>query len=327
MRVATANCLISITLAACFTQQASAVLRSQKQRADPPLKASNDGAIAQSSSSIVSWRDKVNPLEKVGKGMKDMKDIAKEKATRPGPKRPMMDSIEVMRAMMCWGRPKLIEHEKCMKWMTDNCQEETTGEGYCKKLRRYVKAECRKGVQKACNYAKDMGIKVNDAEQIAANDEDGDGVPDSEDAFPDNPLESKDSDGDGVGDNMDEFPYDPSCNKEGDVCKGVPAKPSGIGGAVAAAPSPASAPAPAGSGLTMSESNPLPSQGFDEFSNTWVSHDDGTTMTGDWRREWPKADKTEDESVASICEKNPKLAWCKLKLSKKARKQYASSHP
>ncbi|MFT6387093.1 MAG: subtilisin family serine protease [Cellvibrionaceae bacterium] len=41
-------------------------------------------------------------------------------------------------------------------------------------------------------------------------DTDGDGVPDSEDAFPTDPTESEDSDGDGVGDNADAFPSDPS---------------------------------------------------------------------------------------------------------------------
>lgn len=39
-------------------------------------------------------------------------------------------------------------------------------------------------------------------------DTDGDGVPDSQDAFPNDPLESVDSDGDGVGDNSDPFPND-----------------------------------------------------------------------------------------------------------------------
>ena len=40
-------------------------------------------------------------------------------------------------------------------------------------------------------------------------DVDGDGFPDSKDAFPDNPTEWKDSDGDGVGDNSDSDPEDP----------------------------------------------------------------------------------------------------------------------
>ena len=41
-------------------------------------------------------------------------------------------------------------------------------------------------------------------------DTDGDGVPDSEDAFPEDPTETLDTDGDGVGDNKDAFPEDPS---------------------------------------------------------------------------------------------------------------------
>ncbi|MFK8017293.1 MAG: PA14 domain-containing protein, partial [Gammaproteobacteria bacterium] len=41
-------------------------------------------------------------------------------------------------------------------------------------------------------------------------DSDGDGVPDTLDAFPNDPNETMDSDGDGIGDNADPFPNDPS---------------------------------------------------------------------------------------------------------------------
>jgi len=41
-------------------------------------------------------------------------------------------------------------------------------------------------------------------------DTDGDGVPDSEDAFPEDPAEWKDSDGDGIGDNADQDPNHPA---------------------------------------------------------------------------------------------------------------------
>ena len=51
-----------------------------------------------------------------------------------------------------------------------------------------------------------------------APDSDGDGVPDDEDAFPNDPNETVDSDGDGVGDNGDAFPNDPneSTDTDGD---------------------------------------------------------------------------------------------------------------
>ena len=41
-------------------------------------------------------------------------------------------------------------------------------------------------------------------------DDDGDGVPNDQDEFPDNPNETTDTDGDGVGDNGDAFPNDPN---------------------------------------------------------------------------------------------------------------------
>ncbi|PZP59144.1 MAG: hypothetical protein DI597_16950 [Pseudoxanthomonas spadix] len=45
-------------------------------------------------------------------------------------------------------------------------------------------------------------------------DSDGDGVPDDEDAFPNDPTETKDSDGDGIGDNADTAPNDPNNGKD-----------------------------------------------------------------------------------------------------------------
>ncbi len=44
---------------------------------------------------------------------------------------------------------------------------------------------------------------------VEATDSDGDGVPDSDDAFPNDPNESADSDDDGTGDNADQCPGDP----------------------------------------------------------------------------------------------------------------------
>jgi len=47
-------------------------------------------------------------------------------------------------------------------------------------------------------------------------DSDGDGVPDSADAFPNDPSETTDSDGDGIGDVADAFPDDPTKGGDGD---------------------------------------------------------------------------------------------------------------
>lgn len=47
-------------------------------------------------------------------------------------------------------------------------------------------------------------------------DSDRDGVPDRDDAFPNDPTETVDSDGDGVGDNSDAFPNDPTETRDSD---------------------------------------------------------------------------------------------------------------
>ena len=63
----------------------------------------------------------------------------------------------------------------------------------------------------------DTGTDLEGGEELPA-DSDGDGILDSEDAFPTDSSESVDSDGDGVGDNSDVFPDDPteSADSDGD---------------------------------------------------------------------------------------------------------------
>ncbi len=53
-------------------------------------------------------------------------------------------------------------------------------------------------------------------------DIDGDGAANGDDAFPNDPRESRDSDGDGVGDNADAFPNDPTRSKAGDGKASIP---------------------------------------------------------------------------------------------------------
>jgi len=256
-----------------------------------------------------------------GKHIEKSRDAFRRAQRGPGyygdAKKPMMDDVEVARMMMCWGRQHLLDHEDCMAWMVANCKEETTGHGYCRKLRRYVKVKCAKGNVKGCAYAKKLGLEMNgDPEQSDPFDQDGDGVKDSEDAFPDNPIESKDSDGDGIGDNTDKYPKDPTRAHPGEK----PGAPS-----PAAAMPPAAAPSPA-TGLSMDAKFPLPSQGYNEHSIDYVAHEDGVTMTKDWRGEWPMSDGSEEDSIDDICDKQPNHAWCRLKQSRGARQDYARSH-
>jgi hypothetical protein len=80
----------------------------------------------------------------------------------------------------------------------------------------------------AYQYDEDGQAVLSDAEQfeivIPFLDSDGDGVTDSDDAFPNDSTETTDSDGDGVGDNYDAFPNDPDQTVESDdeISESVP---------------------------------------------------------------------------------------------------------
>ncbi len=62
----------------------------------------------------------------------------------------------------------------------------------------------------------DKSLTWNVKVTVTELDSDGDGTPDGDDAFPNDPKESKDSDKDGVGDNADAFPRDPKETKDSD---------------------------------------------------------------------------------------------------------------
>jgi len=124
-------------------------------------------------------------------------------------KKPLMSNINVMRTEMCWRRPKLMEHEKCMKFLGLHCLKGSTGKGICKGFRKKVAAACKDKTGKTpelqalqCDLDKDLNVKEDTRDPNG--DDDGDGMPNSEDLFPDDPNEWEDSDMDGVGDNADD---------------------------------------------------------------------------------------------------------------------------
>merc|ERR1719324_240046 len=151
-------------------QHTSNLVKEKKE--NPPQNDKDLEAIMKEADSIskgvAKATDDLKKLQNKGKEKEEPKDEEKQpkneekqqKDEDTNPKRKAMDPVEAFRAMMCWGRKNLLDHEKCMEWMTKNCRKETTGEGYCKKLRRYVKSKCRRGSQKACDYAKDLGIDM-----------------------------------------------------------------------------------------------------------------------------------------------------------------------
>lgn len=170
----------------------------------------------------------------------------------PDDDKPLMERVDILRGHLCKMRSHLIDHPTCMEWLVKKCAAYRTGEGVCKYTRTYVKELCLEGSEKACDYARRLGIDIQrppgkqEVEAIKDQDPedyDDDGYKDSEDAFPHDTFEWKDSDGDGVGDNTDAAPFDPNCHTA--PCSPSPAPGPGPGLAPAAPQAPASAAAKA----------------------------------------------------------------------------------
>jgi len=96
--------------------------------------------------------DPLKPIKKMGDKTKELgKAVGKSLESR----------INIMRGEMCWQQLKIIDHDSCMKWLVEECAtEHSFGTGLCEKVRTKVKEECGKKHEKACGYAKQLGIDV-----------------------------------------------------------------------------------------------------------------------------------------------------------------------
>lgn len=122
----------------------------------------------------------------------------------------VMGAINRMRCEVCWARPTLLEHTKCVKFLAKICKEGKDGDGQCDDVCQKFKALLTKSCydeslptpQAWCDlheYIWGEPPKRPDSDE----DKDADGVPNKQDEFPADPSESVDTDGDGVGDNAD----------------------------------------------------------------------------------------------------------------------------
>lgn len=106
---------------------------------------------------------KMNPLEKISAEAGDNLDDAAEAGDDAVEERedmPVMKGISRFRVQMCLGRPTLIDHEKCMKFMTKKCEEKSTGQGLCLEFFDYLEKHCKAGDKGACESLKELGELV-----------------------------------------------------------------------------------------------------------------------------------------------------------------------
>lgn len=143
----------------------------------------------------------------------------------------LMDAINTMRCSVCWARPTILTHTKCVKFLTKTCKAGKVCGDTCNKFLALLQKRCwdpnDPKAQDRCDLYK--YITGKDCPEPNAEDTDGDGHPDDADAFPEDPKEWSDKDGDGVGDNSDPdrdgdgvnndedaFPDDPKETKDSD---------------------------------------------------------------------------------------------------------------
>lgn len=257
-----------------------------------------------------------------------------------GGDREMMPVPDVLRSMMCWGKPDLLEDERCMKYMEEQCSEYTTGQGLCERLQDWVSKECVQGSENdelACKYAEKLGVQdkaVQEKQQQIAKEKAEKERKAQEKEEEGKTQETADRPAPAPAPAAAPGPAAPAGPPDGLAVPApapasaapapAPAEPAAppaaapAGAAPAPAPvaspaaSPASAPGPSPSWVRpqpqeeakLNKAVPpegLPEQGMNGHSQNWVKHKDGSTQTSDWDKEWPMNDETEEESTARIC--------------------------
>lgn len=264
----------------------------------------------------------------------------------PDSEKKAMDPIEKFRAQMCVKRDDLIDHSKCMKWLIDKCQEETSG-GSCDKLEGLLIKVCKdidnEDHQQACNYAQEYGMKIIFKKKWQYMI-----VPAPAGAVAPAPAPVV------LAPAPAPVAVAPSpvavASAPAPVVAAAPAPVNNLRTTtqvLAPAPAPASVPAPAATltttkapvvpetpttttstvwhaqkvevegKLTYTKINrPLNVQGFSEHSDTKVQYDDNS-HSADWRGEWPQNKDSKMESLRKICESQPDNDWCQRNVPKK----------
>jgi len=236
---------------------------------------------------ILDAIDKAIPEPESTRESKD-KDTKKDVEPTQKPQ-PRMDAITIMRGEMCLGRGNLIGHSSCMDWLVSECTTKSAGTGLCKRVRAHVKKECIAKNEKACDYAKVLGIDIPKEEtttaapvttpapvQEKAPEKDAKKAPEKEAKAPASAAKKEE----GTPAPKQEAPA-PKAKKDKAEPKKEEAK-------------------PASKGEPAKYEDPVAKDGLQSqgFSGKMVEHSDGKTVTRDWGKEYGNGEATEPKSGA-----------------------------
>jgi hypothetical protein len=228
-----------------------------------------------------------NPLDILKKEAGDLFKKGKERI-----KKPIMGSISRFRLMMCHGRPNLLSHEACMKFMTEKCMEKSTGEGGCEKYKNYLIDNCKDGSEVACDHATRMGLDVGGKKEEKVEEEEKQEEEKVEEEEKQEPQ------------NVTNITQAAAPNSS------IPANRSNVSEEVVVVVNATES----ATGIDK-KLRGLPEAGFNEYGNGTVLHTN-TTGTQDWLDERPHPRvETDDEAKYRTCKAQSEETlslWCKL---------------
>mmetsp|Transcript_4424 Transcript_4424/g.8608 ORF Transcript_4424/g.8608 Transcript_4424/m.8608 type:complete len:331 (-) Transcript_4424:44-1036(-) len=275
----------------------------------------------------------VDPIRKVMEGVNDHAKKMEEAMNRDDEEKTMMDPIEIFRAEMCLHRDALIKHEKCLRWMIEVCQHETSGAGSCKALQKYLVNVCmhdedEKASREACMFAKKLGVGEKMEEEAKEET-----VTTSEPTEAPKPSEEPEAETPAPEEEKEPAPKEETTTAEpATTAKPVETKeepevaaekePEKVE-ARKVEPTTTEKPAPLSSATKApvapfpkevdysKKERALPDQGYDEHSTEKVEYNDMKNHAKDWQEEWPQTKESEASSYKRICAEQPDNAWCK----------------
>lgn len=109
-------------------------------------------------------------------------------------KKPIMKRINVLRTQLCWKRPNLWQHEKCLRFLGIHCMQESTGEGICKAFTKKATQKCK--TAKDSHWRDDYCALSEALEETHGDEEEEDASEDEE--------EEEDDDHHGAGEDDDD---------------------------------------------------------------------------------------------------------------------------
>jgi len=125
-------------------------------------------------------------------------------------KKPLMKRINVLRTQLCWKRPNLWQHEKCLRFLGLHCLQESTGEGICRAFTKKATEKCKSAKEGShwkedyCALSEALSDSYGEDEEEEDDDEQDELAEDNDDEETDHEVGSDDD----LDDDLDDMDKD-----------------------------------------------------------------------------------------------------------------------